>query len=486
MYKIIQKISKILILWKVKFCLCLSMIDNFVFYDTETSDRDPFYGQIFQLAAIRTNEHLSPVAEFDIRSKRLPHIVPSPNALLVNGLDPNQLDQAPFTNYQFAGEVRRQLIKWSPAIISGYNIFGFDEKYLRSLFYQNLYPPYLSQTNGNSRIDILKLVQAAEYLHPDALTYPLNPKGKTSKKLEDVAPANGFENHKAHDALGDVEATIFVANLVRTRAPILWQAALDAKSRNEARTRAERTTVLFIHEQNYGHPITFPAAIIGTIHNGRDLLVADLRFDVKNDCELSNEKLFNGPTRLCRTVKLAETPLIFSIKEFQSMPCTYRWDENTLNARADKWSRLKDQTDIAELYSEQLTPFGEAEYPEQAMYENFEAFNRDAQTMRSFHEANPVEKLELTNNFSDPRLRTFAKRIVYDNFCETLETAEQSKFSQAILHRLNREDNVPWVTISKALKETVDLIEKRPDLEHELLSIRRFMNSLKFCLIPQE
>ena len=452
------------------------MVNNFIFYDTETSDRDPFFGQIFQLAAIHTDENLVTIDEFDIRSKRLPHILPSPGALLVNGLDPHQLDQAPFTNYEFAGQVRKRFLDWSPAIVSGYNIFGFDEKYLRSLFYQNLYPPYLSQTNGNSRIDILPLVQAAEYLYPDALIYPLNEKGRTSKKLEDIAPANGFENHNAHDALGDVEATIFVAELLKAKAPNLWKAALDAKNRHKARMRANRMPVFFIHDRNYGHPITFPAAIIGSIHNGRDLLVADLRFDLPALSEISIDKLFNGPTRLCRTVKLAEAPLLFSSEEFYSMPHTYKWDEASINEKIELWSSLKEKMDITELYSEQLIPFEKAEYPEAAIYEDFDAFDRDAEIMRSFHEAYPTKKLELVTCFSDPRFRTFAKRIIFDNHYEILSEEERSKFSNAILHRINQENEVPWITAPRAIEEIDKLMDKRPEFRSELEKINQFLS----------
>ena len=309
----------------------------------------------------------------------------------------------------------------------------------------------------------------------------MNEKGRTSKKLEDIAPANGFENHNAHDALGDVEATIFVAELIKAKAPTLWKAALDA-NRHKARMRANRMPVFFIHDRNYGHPITFPAAIIGSIHNGRDLLVADLRFDLPTQSEISIDKLFNGPTRLCRTIKLAEAPLLFSSEEFYSMPHTYKWDEASINEKIELWSSLKEKMDITELYSEQLIPFEKAEYPEAAIYEDFDAFDRDAETMRSFHEANPTEKLELVNCFSDARFRTFARRIIYDNYYGILGTDERTKFSNAILDRLKREDEVPWVTVSRALREADELLKQHPDFTQNILNIREFLiSNKKFC-----
>ena len=114
------------------------------------------------------------------------------------------------------------------------------------------------------------------------------------------------------------------------------------------------------------------------------------------------------------------------------MPHTYKWDETSINEKIELWLSFKEIMDITELYTKQLTPFEKAEYPEAAIYEDFDAFDLDAETMRSFHEANPTEKLELVNCFSDPRFRKFAKRIIYDNHYEILGEEERSKFSNAI------------------------------------------------------
>ena len=455
------------------------MRQNFIFYDTETSDRDPFFGQIFQLAAGLTDSELNLIDSFDIRSKRLPHILPSPGALLVNGLNPNSLDQAPYTNYEFATKVRQRLLEWSPAITCGYNSFGFDEKCLRSLFYQNLYPPYLTQMHGNSRIDILPLTQAAEHLYPAALSYPLNDRGRTSKKLEHVAPANGFQDHNAHDALGDVEATIHVARLIRSRAPVLWQAALAAGSRRDAATRAERHQWQFIHDHNFGHPITFPATVIGRVHDGRDLLVADLRRDPPDPGAPGVDDLFDGPDRHCRVVKLAEAPLIFSPDEFETMPHGMSWDPSDIEARMAAWKRIRSELDIPAIHAAARPPFEPAAFPESAIYENFDAFDRDQMAMRSFHDIGEDGKAAAVHSLTDPRFRTFARRVIYDNFPQLMGDADKAIYQQAILDRLNREEDVPWVTVGKALKEAGELIESRPERRDELQQIITYIKAMR-------
>ena len=111
---------------------------HFIFYDLETSGLNKMFDQIFQFAAVLTDSNLNIIDEFEIRSRRMPHIVPNPGALLVTGVKPDAIDQAEFSYYEFSTNIKDKLLDWSPAIISGYNTLSFDEPFLRSLFYQNL------------------------------------------------------------------------------------------------------------------------------------------------------------------------------------------------------------------------------------------------------------------------------------------------------------------------------------------------------------
>mgnify|MGYP000510061797 FL=1 len=147
---------------------------NLIFYDTETSGLNKLFGQIFQFAAILTDQNFQVLDQFEIRSRRMPHIVPDPGAMLVTGVTPEQLENAPNSYYEFASKIRAKMLEWSPAIFCGYNIFSFDEPFMRSMYYQNLYPPYISQTNGNKRLDVLPLVRASEPLFPNHLNFYLN------------------------------------------------------------------------------------------------------------------------------------------------------------------------------------------------------------------------------------------------------------------------------------------------------------------------
>jgi exodeoxyribonuclease-1 len=51
------------------------------------------------------------------------------------------------------------------------------------------------------------------------------------------APANGFNHANAHDALADVEATIFMTKFIRNNAPELWSAMIALASKSKALAR---------------------------------------------------------------------------------------------------------------------------------------------------------------------------------------------------------------------------------------------------------
>jgi len=191
----------------------------FIFYDTETTGIEKRFDQILQFAAIRTDEDFNEIDRFEIRSRLRPDVIASPGAMRVTGVSIEQLlDPNIPSHFEMCKAIHEKLDSWSPATIVGYNSISFDEELLRSAFYQSLLPIYLTNTSGNSRFDILNLARAVHAFAPDTLNWPINEKGKVSFKLDQLAPANGFNHDNAHEAMSDVEATIYVAKLIRDRA----------------------------------------------------------------------------------------------------------------------------------------------------------------------------------------------------------------------------------------------------------------------------
>ncbi|WP_161594582.1 3'-5' exonuclease family protein [Marimonas lutisalis] len=145
-------------------------------------------------------------------------------------------------------------MEWSPAIFTGYNTLAFDEPLLRQAFYQTLQPIYLTNTNGNQRADVLRLAQATAALAPNAITVPINHNERPTLRLDMLAPANGFAHENAHDALADVEATIYMARLIRDRAPAVWDSLMPLVDKSVVQARVLSGRPLCLVQYHMGRP----------------------------------------------------------------------------------------------------------------------------------------------------------------------------------------------------------------------------------------
>mgnify|MGYP006202995971 CR=1 FL=1 len=237
---------------------------NFAFFDLETTGTSPAFDHPLQFAAILTDAEFREIERVNLRCRLAPHVIPSPQALAVTGVRPHQLVDPELPNlFEFAQELTALVSRWSPAIWTGFNSIRFDEEMLRQMFYQNLQPEiFATQFNGNTRFDIMTAVFAVFQRYPDLLHWPVDETGPVRFKLDRLAPENGFEGHNAHDALGDVEATIHIARLIAERAPDLWTQLLANREKGHVQAQLDRFEPLDLVGRFGGGP---PKAIMGCL-----------------------------------------------------------------------------------------------------------------------------------------------------------------------------------------------------------------------------
>ena len=125
---------------------------NYIFYDFETSGLNYYFDQPIQLAAKLVDENFSVIDELNEKCRLRDGVIPSPTAMLITKTDLEDLNTKQ-SFYEFMDKVHKKLTSWSPAIFIGYNNINFDEKFLRSSFYQSLYAPYLTNTNNNMNMN---------------------------------------------------------------------------------------------------------------------------------------------------------------------------------------------------------------------------------------------------------------------------------------------------------------------------------------------
>ena len=456
----------------------------YVFYDTETTGTATAFDQILQFAAIRTDDDLHELERFNIRCRLLPHIIPSPIALRVTHVTPTMLtDSALPSHYAMIRKIRDTLLAWSPATFIGFNSMSFDENLLRQALFQTLHPAYLTNTNGNARSDVLRVAHAASAYTPDALVVPTDDLGRQVFRLDRLALANGHHHDGAHEAMADVVATMYVARLIRNRAPDIWKAMDRAATKNAVKKYVATESVFSLTESYYGCAYSWLVTPCG--QNPRDvgqLAVFDLSFDPDDYRFLSAENLvavLNASPKAIRSIRANRQPIMMpadaapdSTKALQIPPGERRRRVEVIQGDPEFQARVG-QAQALRVADKDLPA-----HVEQRIYDGFPNA-ADEVRMKQFHQVDWGARPALAAQIEDPRLGEFARRLIYFERPEMLSQEQSSELSAWMVNRVLTEDeSVPWMTVRKALRETDALLQDAcGEAAHLLSEIKDFLHS---------
>jgi exodeoxyribonuclease-1 len=438
----------------------------FVFYDLETTGADKRFDQILQFAAVLTDDDLNVVDQFEIRSRLLPHIVPSPGAMMVTGVRVNQLvDPSIPSHFEMCTKIHQVLSDWSPATMVGYNSLRFDEEFLRQAFYASLLPIYLTNTAGNSRLDALTLVLATRAFRPEALNWPLDEDGKIRFKLDRLAPVNGFAHDNAHDALADVRATIHLTRLIKERAPDVWAAGMAYRTKAAATAYVEREKVFVASRLRAAiQTSTLVTALAANPNQPSEVFVFDLQFDPALLTTMPEDELTEliaGTPRPVTSIRLNTCPLFMPVEAVGSLAVGYALGMEELLRRAtlvtgDAGLRQR----LIKVALAGRTPFAESPHVEDQIYAGF--YNRTDQALiDEFHKSDWIRRFELARLFADQRLRTLARRLVYCEAPSVVPAKDRERYGHAIAARISGKDEGVercWTTLPQAIEEARGLL----------------------------
>jgi exodeoxyribonuclease-1 len=424
---------------------------TFAFYDLETTGLSPAFDQPLQFAAILTDDEFREIERVNLRCRIAPHIIPSPWALAVTGVSPAQLlDPALPTLFEFTQEIGTLIDRWSPAIWTGFNSIRFDEEMLRQAFYQNLQPDiFATQFNGNTRFDMLTALYAVWYRQPDLVEWPVDADGRVRFKLDRIAPLNGFTAHNAHDALGDVEASIHIARQIAERAPALWAELLANRDKAHVQARLETYQPMALVERFGGG---LPRATLGcfcgySASNPNKAGFFDLEAaDPADFLTADDAALFaavDATPKIIRSLSVNKTPALLSLPT----PSDLQLRRFEVIANAPEFRARVAQALAARFPEDPAAPTPPVE---KRIFGGFYS-HADKALLAEFQRADWPQRQDILAALSDPRLRQLGRRLVAFYAPQLLSLEERAQFEDWRSERWSAPDapETEWMTVEK-------------------------------------
>lgn len=419
------------------------MSPSFFFYDLETTGVNPRQGRIMQFAGVRTDLQLNPLGEQHNYLIRLTDdVLPDPDAVLITGITPQQTVADGLTEAEFL-KIFYDQIAVPGTIFTGFNTVRFDDEFMRYMMYRNFYDPYEWQwQNERSRWDILDVVRMTRALRPDGISWPYDTTGKPTNRLELLSSLNNLDHANAHDALSDVQATIAVAKLLRTRQAKLFDYLLTMRDKKAIQTLMAAGKPVVYTSGKYENQYE-KTTVVGTIaeHPNGGALVFDLRHDPAAYTSMTPQQLAEG-MRWSRD----ENKVRFPVKTMKYNRCPAVAPITVLDAQSQQ--RLSLDISIVNKHFKSLTEqvsslapkvleaikildeaqqtnlVGERKVVDERLYDGFFG-SEDKTKMSIIRAAAPTELSTLSIQFDDDRLSELLPLYKARNFPKVLSSDER-------------------------------------------------------------
>ena len=348
--------------------------------------------------------------------------------------------------------------RWSPSLFLGWNSIRFDEDLLRQAFYKTLHAPYLTNTSGNSRSDALRLAQACSIHAPDCLKTPLNALGHASFALQATARENGLNPRHTHDAMADVEATLFLCRQVYERSASTWSTFMRFATKAAVIDYLKNEPTFCVSTYHAGKPYSSLAtAIQQSLKNKAEWIIYDLSVMPDDLRQLSQAELMlrlAEPPYPVRRLKPNGAPILFSSDD---APAGCRGSELSFAELQRRADLLRNDPDFAArlvtAHESRQKEYPPSPHVEHQIYDRFTS-KTDETLMEAFHSTEWTQRSRLVDKFEDPRLQIIGRQLIHLERPDALSRDHCREHDQAIARRLlGQGDAFPWLTIPRALQQ---------------------------------
>ena len=444
---------------------------NYVFYDFETSGTNKDFDQILQIGAVLTDSSFQIKDKINISCRLKKDTVPAPEALLINKVSIEQLKSNEVSHYSLIEQLKKKFEEWSPACFTGFNSINFDEDVLRQGLFKSFNFPYLTSAKGNRKLDILKLARAVSAFAPNTIVVPLGESNRQSFRLEDLTKVNQINHTNAHDAIGDVMATLELAKKIKNSASEVWKSLLMYSKGEDIGKKFFNEDFVCYQDLIFGKLYNFAATFVcfHPVYGKSWLAAFDLKHDPKPLLNLSftemKQALFSSPAKI-RQVSLNKMPSVFSKEYFNSLDDYKELGIEEISKRAKIIKENQDFCNkvfeiLAEKVKEKKETSSQDEqdyFPENFIHQSSIKMSReDKGIFYKFQSGNWDEKAKLYNNFQDNVLKHFGRLLVFEENPNSLSQEELNKVKKEIAQKLLTTEQRPWITIPDCQKKIDDL-----------------------------
>ena len=463
------------------------MTSNLIFYDTETTGIHKDFSQIIQCGSLLADSNLKIIDQQNIGSAPLPWIIPQPRAMLTNKKINSFKSNT--SHYQMMKDIQQKWKEWcadNPAIFVTYNGHSFDEELIRRQFWCNLLEPYITNTNQNSRLDLMLMIHNIAPFFSEEISIPLFENGPNlSIKLEHLAKEHGIDVSDAHDAISDCKFMIGLCKVIKDKIPEVFDSFLNISSKEGIKNLLNINEFLALGEIYRRHPFKYPVVLCGADDSRpNDICFFDLSFDPEEIVNLDfaeiNKMIQSGGRDLpLKKYKINKTIPICS-SNLLSKKDHFDISHAELQRRADMVKSNKDFfTKVSQAMQDRIMNFPEPNYVEGTIYSGGFPSYRDKDLMQDFHLSNDVAQMtKISRNFEDERFRLLAERIICSNNDVNIPDDIKNRYDDLVNERIQTDGK--WGSVEKSLQEIDKLLDEKENSEDKdiLLATKEHILSL--------
>jgi len=289
--------------------------------------------------------------------------------------------------------------------------------------------------------------------------------------LDQLAPLNGFHAHNAHDALGDVEATIFIVDKIRSQKPDLYQKLFEARDKERNLQLLKSFKPVDVTLRFGGNaPKTYTGCFCGIPHNNKNMVGF---FDLNQSNPMD---LIHGTERDIIEAMTKSPQLIRSLRLNQGDTIRPASDDNF------EWSYICSAIEGNEAFQAMVSngldnKYSDAEdidlLVEEKIFAGFYS-HQDKELLQNFQTSNWAERLALLGEVQDERIQQLGRRLVAFNARQLLDDKYKKVVQEYLADKWSAsEPDVRWATIAYVHAQLIEL-EKEGFDESLLEEMRTF------------